>query len=197
MPQRFTNTSRLTNSNLIRYCPDLSEFDIGSLACDGSRDPRTPIPVAPHVGSVVSCRYPQTEAPKKRAENPRPCIILDRKMSDDGHWIVAAIYGTKRNLHREAGAMIITDPDEMRVAGIDVPTKFIIREYRILPYVHGFFSANRHGSPILGELPARFRSVIDRRSGRVPVVQKRRKTYLPAAVVGGQRSHRTRAEVDL
>src|SRR5713101_5276823 len=98
MSQPCANVNRFTNSNVIRYCPDLSEFDIQSLACDGSRDPRSPIAVAPHIGSVVSCRYPRSEAPNKRAHKSRPCIILDRKMSDDGRWVVAAIYGTKQKL---------------------------------------------------------------------------------------------------
>lgn len=159
--------------NLIRYLPEIAEFDIPSGAYEGFRHPKTPIAGEPRINAVVSCRFPESDKPLRPAEKARPCLIVETKQSQSGLWWVAVIYGTTKHLDEEANAILITDPAETKTAGVDEPTKFRLARHRVLPYLHGFFRADRDGCPQLGELPERCRSLVDRTFGRFATVKKR------------------------
>jgi hypothetical protein len=112
----------------------------------------------PGFGAIVSCYFPENENPNRPGIKPRPCCVLGAKRSETGRLYLLVAYGTGVNVDApRPGEMSVSNPDEMKSAGLHKPTKFVFTRVRALPFRYEFFRPNKEGTVVLGNLTPELR----------------------------------------
>jgi len=142
--------------------PALASFDLKG--CRGGRFRAQAITShTPQPGDIVSCYFPFDESPKRPGPRPRPGLVMGLR-HDAAILFLDVAYGTSQCVEElQPPDLAVLAEEDWKKAGLHMPTKFVIGRRRMLPYVHGFFRAEKRGSPILGSLPA---PTLENHSGR-------------------------------
>lgn len=100
------------------------------------------------VGAVVSCWYPQHDAPNKPGPKFRPVLVVGY---DDKAKRLKVVYGTSQNTHRNGLGEITFSQKEIN--GLSKDTKFCLRNADWLPLHRDYFADARGKQEILGSIP--------------------------------------------
>lgn len=114
-----------------------------------------PIATLPRPLSVVWCRFPIDELPKKPGPKPRPGLIRALKVARDGKRAqVEVCYGTsKKSPDSNPLDLHVTNLAEMNIAGLPQATCFVLERCIWLPWAGEFFERREDGTgPVIGEL---------------------------------------------
>jgi hypothetical protein len=119
-----------------------------------------PASTAPNARDIAWCRFPDSDE-LKPGPKPRPALIRRvLKNPRTGRLAVEVAFGTS-NLKLERAftmQLIVGHPNDLREAGLHIPTRFDLRNTKILPWAKEFFAGPRPGNaPIVGRLSAQSR----------------------------------------
>lgn len=100
------------------------------------------------VGAVVSCWFPQHDAPSKPGPKFRPVLVAGY---DPRAKRVLVAYGTSQRTHQNHRGEITFTPSEIH--GLSKDTKFCLSNAQWLPLSADYFADSRGKQKILGKLP--------------------------------------------
>jgi mRNA-degrading endonuclease toxin of MazEF toxin-antitoxin module len=133
----------------------------------------------PVVGDIVSCKWPELDAPNQAGPKARPCLVLGSAKAGNGllFLVVAACTSKRVKTAKAATEIALIAERDYKSAGLNDPTRFELTNRQLLPYVHSFFRANSHDTAIMGRIPEKHFPRVAA-SARPLVVEKKRRRSL-------------------
>lgn len=115
---------------------------------------------------IVYCWFPYRESRTKRAPKPRPGLVFDSAIDEDGLPYVWVHYGTSQNFdHLNPFQFVVGNSADIERAGLTYMTRFDLRPPELLPWAEEFVIERHRGQGlIMGRLPPRQIEALNKQS---------------------------------
>jgi hypothetical protein len=113
-----------------------------------------PISTSPAPHDLVWCRFPDQVSLGSPGPKPRPALVRNAAINDDGHGEIELVYGTtKLKMHSRPFDFIVSQPYEMDHCGLYRATRFDLDNVVWVPWAAEWFDVvPLTESPIMGRL---------------------------------------------
>ncbi|WP_209427455.1 hypothetical protein [Pararhodobacter sp. SW119] len=144
------------------------------------------------VGDVVCCLFPLPSANLRVTPAPRPCLILEVCKVVGRQYAVLALGCAARSFLPHVAELQVTSPEEIRLAGLAQPTRFLLLQRVTVPLNDSAFLIHPNtATPIMGRLSDAARERLRELQVRLHSPQE----GLPKTPSALRRRHSTRREV--